>query len=103
MERCKLSPKEKSKLAELYSDITNAELAVSFGVTEAYISHIAFRMRLFKSEDFHRIKRAKGQFKPGNLPPNAGKKLDEYMSPEAKSSFSRTLLVLAIDLKMPYV
>lgn len=87
MERCKLSPRERSKLAELYSDMTNADLAVLFGVSEAYISHVAFKMRLFKSEDFHTTRRAKGQFKPGNLPPNKGKKLDEFMSPETQQRF----------------
>lgn len=83
-ESWKFWTKEKKQvLTGMYSDITNADLARYFNTTESSVNAIAFKLKLFKSKDFHRKHAEKGQFKKGTIPPNKGKRQTEYMSREA--------------------
>jgi hypothetical protein len=87
MRKSKLSYQEKARLVELYPCMSNSELALLFGVKESTISNIAFKMRLLKSESFKRERSSIGWFKKGQIPPNKGKKINEFMSPDTQERF----------------
>lgn len=78
---------KKAKLRDLYPKLKNIDLAKIFYTSEYSINAIAFKMNLFKSDEFHRTHRAKGQYKKGRIPENKGKKQKEYMY---KESIERT-------------
>lgn len=74
---------KKAELINMYPDMTNSEIAGYFNTTESSVNAIAFKLRLFKSKEFHKIHSSKGQFKKGQIPVNKGKKQTEFMSREA--------------------
>ncbi|MFV0310846.1 MAG: HNH endonuclease signature motif containing protein [Dysgonomonas sp.] len=74
---------KRTELINMYPDMTNSELAKYFNTTESAINAIAFKLRLFKSKEFHKIHSSKGYFKKGQIPVNKGKKQTEFMSRQA--------------------
>ncbi|MHC1780997.1 MAG: HNH endonuclease signature motif containing protein [Bacteroidales bacterium] len=88
--RTRLSTADLARFIELYPSKSNAELGIMFGVRESYMHHLGFKLRLFKSKEFIRERSSKGYFKPGCTPPNKGKKLHEFMSPERIEKFLKT-------------
>lgn len=78
---------KKARLAELYPNTTNAELAEEFGVSERAIGAQAFVMHLYKTKEFIIEHASKSWFKKGCVPANKGKKL----SPEVYAKCSATM------------
>lgn len=66
---------KRARLAELYPNMTNAELAVMLGVTESAIIAQAYVMRLHKTKEFFLSHSSKTWFKKGCEPVNKGKNL----------------------------
>lgn len=48
------SEKMKTFLKELYPEHTNAEIAKILNISESSVSAQAFKLKLFKTEEFHR-------------------------------------------------
>lgn len=80
----------KTRLTELYPEHTNAEIGKILNVSESSVSVQAFKLRLFKTEDFHRRKREATQFRKGTIPPNKGKKWDAFMSKRGQEGSRKT-------------
>lgn len=80
----------KDTLTKLYPNHTNREIAEILGVTESGVMAQAFKLKLFKTEEFHREKRKATQFKKGDISYNKGKKWDEFMSKEGQSKSKKT-------------
>lgn len=80
----------KQTLIELYPNLTNKELGQRFGVSESAISVMAWKLRLFKTPEFHQKVREATQFKKGQKPFNKGKKWSEFMSEQSKINSSKT-------------
>lgn len=84
------SEKMKTFLKELYPEHTNAEIAKILNISESSVSAQAFKLKLFKTEEFHREKRKATQFQKGNISHNKGKKWDEFMSKEGQKNSRKT-------------
>lgn len=84
------SQKKTKELIALYPSLTNKKLGEIFQVSEKSISAIAFKLRLFKSKEFHRESASKTWFRKGDNSFNKGKKWDEFMSPDGQKNSIKT-------------
>ena len=82
--------KKRATLIALYPEHTNAEIAKMLNVTESSVSVQAFKLRLFKTEDFHKRMRQRTQFQKGRTPENKGKKWDAFMSKNGQEGSRKT-------------
>ncbi|GHT09564.1 hypothetical protein AGMMS49525_18530 [Bacteroidia bacterium] len=76
------------RLKEIYPDMTNAEIASVFGVSESAIENRAFKLGLKKSNAYMAIHSS--CYPKGNIPQNKGKKITEWMSPDGIARCSAT-------------
>ena len=83
-------PDKVRKLRKLYPDHSNKEIAKRLGTTKSAVNSAAFQLKLLKSPEWKREVAKKGQFKKGYIPPNKGKKWDEYASKETQEKMRRT-------------
>lgn len=66
---------ENKLFIELYPNTRNVDLAQMFETTYSSVNTKAYKLKLFKTEEFRRIHSAKGQYVKGQMPPNKGKKM----------------------------
>jgi hypothetical protein len=77
------TPALEKKLIKLYPNMTNAEIGRLLGLRESQISCRAFKLGLFKTEEFKLQCSSKSAFKKGHVPANKDKKQTDYMTKEA--------------------
>ena len=82
--------KKQKKLAEMYPDLENKELAKLFNVSRSSISNQAQLLSLKKSKKHIEKMKQKTLFQKGNAPFNAGLKASEYLSADAISKMKKT-------------
>lgn len=83
-------PDKVRKLRKLYPDHTNEEIARLLGKKESAIQSKGFYMGLRKDPEWLRQQCLKTAFKKGHVPPNKGKKWDEYLSKENQQRIRST-------------
>ena len=89
--RCSVwAPYKTERLKELYPRMKNSDIAAILGVSEGSIAGYAFKLRLVKDPEWKREQYMKTAFKKGHVPPNKGKKWDEYLSKEKQELSRRT-------------
>lgn len=83
-------PQKTGRLKELYPRMKNSEIAAILGVSESSVAGYAFKLGLVKDPEWKRQQAMKTAFKKGHVPPNKGKKWDEYLSKEKQELSRRT-------------
>lgn len=92
------SPEQTEELIKIYPTTSNDDIAAKFGCTRRSVNGIASKMGLKKDPEYmlritQKLAKDLGEsgkgfrFKQGNTPPNKGKKMDEFMTPEQMIQF----------------
>lgn len=73
-----------------YPFTRNSDLALLIGKTESAVMARSFKLKLFKTPEFHKEHSKKGWYTPGSSPANKGRKQSEYMTIESIAKTAAT-------------
>ena len=84
------TPENIEKLIALYPDNSNIEIAKILSTSVAAVNGRAFKLKLFKTKEFHRERASKTWFPKGHIPQSKGKKWSEFMSEKGQEGSRKT-------------
>lgn len=84
------TPDNIKKLIALYPNNSNAEIAKILGTTVPAVDGRAFKLKLFKTKEFHKTRSSKSWFPKGHISHNKGKKWSEFMTEKGSQNSRKT-------------